>query len=212
VKGDADLVAGNIAQGVNLFGVVGTLTGGSSTYNAGVPDTGQRVSYADYDDGYYSPTVGIDWPNPRFTDNGNGTVTDNLTGLIWLKDADCLGETAWTTALTNIGHSGDGAGTSLNSGKEFSCDSYTAGTHNDWRLPNVRELHSLIDFSQPTGGATVALPSDHPFTGVRLHYYWSSSADADRADVAWLVYLGDGSVLAGYKTSTYYVWPVRGGQ
>ena len=42
---------------------------------------------------------GVAWPNPRFTDNGNGTVTDNLTGLIWLKNADCLGLRAWDTAL-----------------------------------------------------------------------------------------------------------------
>ncbi len=37
---------------------------------------------------------GIAWPAPRFTDNMNGTVVDNLTGLVWLKNADCLERSA----------------------------------------------------------------------------------------------------------------------
>ena len=51
--------------------------------------TGQTVSYALGDDGDLQK--GVMWPVPRFTDNGSGTVTDNLTGLIWLKDANCFG-------------------------------------------------------------------------------------------------------------------------
>jgi len=51
--------------------------------------TGQTTSYATGDDGDLQR--GIPWPNPRFTDNEDGTVTDNLTGLIWLKDANCFG-------------------------------------------------------------------------------------------------------------------------
>ena len=50
-------------------------------------------------DGEYR--AGVAWPSPRFTDNGNGTVTDNLTGLIWLKDAGCLGEQTWANALNS---------------------------------------------------------------------------------------------------------------
>ena len=41
------------------------------------------------------------WPNPRFTDNSDGTVTDNLTGLIWLKDANCFGDRTWISALSD---------------------------------------------------------------------------------------------------------------
>ncbi|MGC2063762.1 MAG: DUF1566 domain-containing protein, partial [Thermodesulfovibrionales bacterium] len=44
---------------------------------------------------------GVPWPNPRFTNNGNGTVTDNLTGLIWLKNASCFGQQAWDIALVS---------------------------------------------------------------------------------------------------------------
>jgi hypothetical protein len=83
------------------------------------------------------------------------------------------------------------------------------GSHQtDWRLPNVRELFSLIDFSQygPT------LPSGHPFTGVQSSSYWSSTTTAYSTSGAWSVYLYAGSVNNGIKTGTAYVWPVRGGQ
>lgn len=64
---------------------------------APVERTGQTTSYAAGDDGDLQR--GAIWPNPRFTDNGNGTVTDNLTGLIWLKDANCFGKRFWADAL-----------------------------------------------------------------------------------------------------------------
>ncbi len=55
---------------------------------APVPKTGQVTTYAVGDDGDHM--AGIAAPSPRFTDNGNGTVTDNLTGLVWLKDGNCI--------------------------------------------------------------------------------------------------------------------------
>lgn len=45
--------------------------------------------------------AGVAWPSPRFTNNGDGTVTDNLTGLIWLTNADCFGTRTWTQALAD---------------------------------------------------------------------------------------------------------------
>lgn len=67
--------------------------GGVHTGRAPVPKTGVGSIAG------YTPVAGEDillqrgiaWPIPRFTDNHNGSVTDNLTGLIWLKDADCFG-------------------------------------------------------------------------------------------------------------------------
>ena len=56
---------------------------------APVPKSGQTSSNATGDDGDLQR--GVAWPDPRFTDNGDGTVTDNLTGLIWLKNANCFG-------------------------------------------------------------------------------------------------------------------------
>ena len=53
---------------------------------APVEKTGQTTSCAAGDDGALKK--GVAWPSPRFTDNADGTVSDNLTGLIWLKQAN----------------------------------------------------------------------------------------------------------------------------
>jgi hypothetical protein len=63
---------------------------------APVPKTGQTTSYASGDDGALQK--GVAWPTPRFTDNSNGTVTDKLTGLIWMKDTQFFGLRNWTQA------------------------------------------------------------------------------------------------------------------
>jgi hypothetical protein len=193
VEGDTDLVAGSIAQGVDLFGVIGICRG--------VPGTGQTVSYGTGDDGAYqlgcrpavAPQSGYGGAyNRGFTDNGDGTVTDNLTGLIWLKDAS-----NWTTALS--------AANGLADGTCGLSDSSSAG---DWRLPNVHELTSLID----PGQVAPALPVGHPFTGVQSDVYWSSTTYANITSSAWFVGLNFGSVSDVNKSYAYYVWPVRGGQ
>ena len=96
----------------------------------------------------------------RFTDNGDGTVTDNLTALIWLKNANCFGAKNWATALSDAN--------ALASGSCGLSDGSIAG---GWRLPNGNELHSLIDLAQ----SNPALPAGHPFTGVQVNLYWTST-------------------------------------
>jgi len=165
---------------------------------APVEKTGQTTSYATGDDGDLQK--GVAWPNPRFTDNKDGTVTDNLTGLIWLKNASCFGAKPWATALSDCN--------GLANGQCGLTDGSVAG---DWRLPNVRELHSLIDYSQEDP----AITSGHPFTNVWYgepsSLYWSSSTDAGEAGTAWGVYLGGGGVDDPGKTDSGHVWPVRSG-
>jgi hypothetical protein len=163
-------------------------------YPAGVEITGQTISYATGDDGDLKK--GIMWPNPRFKDNGNGTVTDNLTGLIWLKDANRFGKRSWTDALNDCNALADN-GVGLTDGS-------SAG---DWRLPNVKELSSLIDF----GNRRSALPNGHPFTNVQRDYYWSSTTHADHSHRAWYVRIPSGRVNNDRKTYRRSVWPVRGG-
>ena len=63
-----------------------------------VPKTGQTTSYGTREDGALQK--GVAWPTPRFTDNNNGTVTDKLTGLIWMKNADYFGLRTWVQALS----------------------------------------------------------------------------------------------------------------
>ena len=66
---------------------------------APVAATGQTTTYGGGDDGWYQMGVSAE---PRFTDNGDGTVTDNLTGLIWTKAADCFGLRDWANAVSDV--------------------------------------------------------------------------------------------------------------
>jgi len=163
-----------------------------------VGKTGQTAFYATGDDGDLEK--GVAWPNTRFTDNSDGTVTDNLTGLIWLKVANyktssTTGSTTWALALSFCN--------SLHNGQCGLTDGSLAG---DWRLPNVKELHSLVDFGQ----YSPALPSGHPFTDVQTNsYYWSSTTTENSTTKAWNLYPVDGSVPTAIKTSGSFVWPVR---
>ena len=159
--------------------------------------TGQTHSYAAGDDGDLQR--GVAWPYPRFTDNGDGTVTDNLSGLMWLKDTNCFGEITWQEALDKV------ADLNVNPGS-YSCEGYTAG-YTDWRLPNRKELHSLTDASQER----LVLPQGHPFLNAQFDYYWSSTTCAADGMVAWFVHMGYGNVVPGYKPGNTYMWPVRAG-
>jgi hypothetical protein len=187
----------HVLAGKTLWGLTGgqwgVITGTRPA--APVPLTGQTASYAVGDDGDLER--GVAWPTPRFTDNGNGTVTDNLTGLIWLKNANCFGLRNWVTALTDA-----------NGLASSSCGLTDGSSAGDWRLPNVRELQSLIDY----GRFNPALPAGHPFTNVQGPDYWSSSTYGLATTAAWAVNLDGGIVNGGDKTITLYVWPVRGGQ
>ncbi|MCB0155913.1 MAG: DUF1566 domain-containing protein, partial [Anaerolineae bacterium] len=138
------------------------------------------------------------WRGERFTDNGNGTVRDNMTGLIWLKNANCYDRRTWETALLLASILADG-----------SCGLSDGSASGNWRLPNLNELHSLIDLSQ----SAPAMPAGHSFIDVQTGVYWSSTTSTpNRRNIAWNVYLYTGGVYDGYKTFTNYVWPVRGGQ
>jgi hypothetical protein len=142
---------------------------------------------------------GVAWPFPRFTDNSTGTVTDNLTGLIWLKSANCFGTQTWAQALTDAnGLASPACGLS---------DGSTAG---QWRLPNLRELQSLIDYN----AFTPAIQSGSPFLGLQSSVrYWSSTTVANNNPNAWDIDFDIGTVNRNQpKTSAFYVWPVRGGQ
>jgi len=126
----------------------------------------------------------------RFTVQTNTEcVKDNLTGLIWARNANQLGRVTWFNALS-------------------SCNNLNYGGKTDWRLPTIQELCSLIDYSN----FCPALPTGHPFNVVQLDYYWSSATYANGADYAWCVFLYHGLVDVSTKVTAYYAWPVRGGQ
>ncbi len=151
--------------------------------------------------------AGVSWPNPRFTDNGDGTVTDNLTGLIWLKNANCAEEyMGWEDALSYCNNLASG-----------SCGLTDGSVAGDWRLPNRFELESLLDLQYsfpavPNTAGTGQWTSGDPFTNVQSSYYWSATTYASHTHYAWSVLMSYGVVSSSNKSSRHYVWPVRAGQ
>jgi len=170
--------------------------------------TGQTTVYATGDDG--GQHKGVAWPGTRFVDHGDGTVTDQLTGLIWLKNAATCTPTTFPQALTEVG--------ALASGAQGLTDGSKAG---DWRLPNLNELESLVDAST----SSPALPEGNPFTNVSNDIYWTSTAYTGsasgplggwKATEAWAIRLGDGCYINDNfnnleATSSNGVWAVKGG-
>jgi len=148
---------------------------------------------------------GVPWPTPRFVDNGDGTVTDMLTALVWLRNANCFGSRGWVQALADANTLASGA-----------CGLSDGSVAGDWRLPSVKELVSLIDFEYfdvalSNASGTGQWSEGDPFIAVQSDVYWSSSSYVAQPSAAWYVDLYDGWVLNFAKTSTLLlVWPVRG--
>jgi hypothetical protein len=140
---------------------------------------------------------GVPWPNPRFTNNGNGTITDNLTGLIWAQNQNCFSNVPWATALA--------LANTLASGACGLSDGSIAG---DWRVPNVMELLSLIHYG--TSGPYAYLASQG-FSGFSAAGCWSSTTLNDYPAVAFVVAFNNGELTPTPKNGTTFVCLVRGG-
>lgn len=122
--------------------------------------------------------AGVAWPDPRFVDNGNGTITDTLTDLVWLKNADCYGPTAWQQSLDNARQ--------LATGTCGLTDNSAAGA---WRLPNRTEMLSIISYQASDGAAWFA---SQGFTGGVQGWYWTSDSYAPTPATKWIVHsVGD---------------------
>jgi hypothetical protein len=133
--------------------------------------------------------------SPRYVDNANGTVTDNLTGLIWLKNANCFGQHNWADALTVS-----------NGLKDGDCGLTDGSVAGDWHLPNMKEMMSLVDYGQ----SDPALSPGHPFTGVQADNYWTSSSRVNSPTDAWNVpFIGYDVHAPTGKLLELSVWPVR---
>lgn len=157
-----------------------------------VHKTGQTNSVVAGDDG--AEQKGYVQSGDRFTDNGNYTISDNRTGLMWLQAMDACGETTWAGAV------------------EY-CENLNYGGYTDWRLPNARELESMVDYSK--GGYSGALPEDHPFTDMDLRsgsYFWSSTTLNSDTNIAVDLNLYTGMLSGATKDIEMKVWPVRGGE
>jgi len=138
----------------------------------------------------------------RYKDNGNGTITDNRSGLIWLKNANCFGALNWEKAKQSAA--------TLASGQCGLRDGSGAG---DWRLPTKEELKAMMDkkYKIPAlsnAKGTAQWKEGEVFSSVQSGY-WSSATHAGTTSYAWYANLNDGYVGADLKTSNNNVWPVR---
>ena len=124
-----------------------------------------------------------DLPNRRFLDNGDGTITDTETNLMWQKRGSEVA-LSWMEAKSSIknGH-------------------YSFG-HNDWRLPTIKELISIVDYGRHN-------PAIDPVFECEPSVYWSSTTLAYYPYDARLVHFYDGFVSYSNKTGYYYVRAVR---
>jgi hypothetical protein len=159
-----------------------------------LPATGQTKCY-DFN-GNEIGCASADWPGQdgsyqkgcptvdRFVDNGDGTVTDNCTGLMWQKEtAPGANAYTWQTALQY-------------------CEGLELAGHDDWRLPNVRELQSIVDFGRTT-------PPIDPVFDAMKEWYWSSSANVGDPGYAWGVDFIGGGVNDGTTDTGLCVRAVR---
>ena len=133
----------------------------------------------------------------RFLDNGDGTVTDLETELMWLKDVSCLGSEHWQAGLDVVNEFNRDP-------LVFHCRDFTAASYDDWALPNRNELRSLISYSADLPALATDFPTDHV-----QPYYWTSTTLASHPAMAYDVYMGTGALGIRSKKDKRYVWPVR---
>jgi hypothetical protein len=208
VAGDADLTATNIRSGTVIFGVTGTLA-------TGLLKTGQTTSYGSGSDGALQKGV-----VRSYTDNGDGTITESASGLMWEKKSDDGSihdkdnAYSWGLASSPFTMNGTMVATflaALNAGGGF------AG-HTDWRIPNLNELQSLANYqngSPAIGSAfnTGCVPSCTVLTCscTQANLHWSSTTYQGSPGIAWLVNFTDGGMVSVGKSINLWVRAVRGG-
>ncbi len=199
-----------------VTGIVNVGNAGSNDITIKLPKTGQTTCYNTSGNILSCRNTGQDgelqkgvaWPHPRFTANRDTSITDNLTGLVWAPDGNLMllrdphwekqgpamnGSVTWQHALDYIA--------------KLNAENYLG--YNDWRLPNLKELESLVNNAQSD---TAAWLNDQGFTNAHAgDYFWSSTSAASDAAKAWCVDMTYGNTHYFNKDNNHYVWPVRGG-
>ena len=121
------------------------------------------------------------------TRDSNGIVTDSSTNLMWQDDITSVSK-AWNDAIAY-------------------CEALNLGGYNDWRLPNINELLSIIDISKINPAI-----KENIFTHITSSNYWSSSIGVSGTSNAWYVYFYNGYTGSNTKSNSSYVRCTRGGQ
>jgi hypothetical protein len=195
------------------------------------PASGQTTAYqADINDGTSDNFVDIPDDGTleagatlRYRDNGDGTITDRNTRLTWEKKSDDGGLHDKDNSYTWSG--GLGATVSGDTVWDWLEDVNTengvgfAG-HDDWRIPNVKELQSIVNYEIPFPGPAVSTAFDTACSeGCTVETcsctasfgYFSSTTDALVTTLAWFVGFSLGNVDRNEKTAPLHVRAVRGG-
>jgi len=181
------------ARGYNLF-IKNALKYGFSLF--GLPKTGVSVSYNNYDDGYYKK--GYPKSGAKFTNNGDGTITDNATGLMWVRDPSLLGgafgvpgtpsKMKYLDSLSNV-HALNYAG------------------YSDWRVPNIKEMQSIFDYSR----SYPAIDTDFFVIYDSSVYFNTSTRYACWLGALVAADLDNGFGYFSFVVELLYILPVRGG-
>jgi len=196
---------------------IATALGGGGLAAKKLPASGQTTAYGSGSDGAVQAGSAL-----SYTDNGDGTITDNVTGLMWEKKDDSGGihdkDNVYTWGMTSAPYTMNGTMVTtflatLNGGAGF------AG-HTDWRIPNAKELQSIVDYEVPYPGPVVNAAFNNGCTSgctvttcscTRSDDYWSSTTNRNYEGVAWGVGFSYGDVGDDGKGDAYYVRAVRGG-
>jgi hypothetical protein len=151
-----------------------------------LPDTGQTTSFTSTE----GEDADFNINPPSYTDNGNGTITDNVTGLMWQQT--------------------DGGEMSFESTSGY-CKSLTLGGFNDWRLPTCLELFGINSYN----GINPALNTTY-FTKTSAEYWWTGISRKDLASNIWVVNAGGGigahpksETISAGGTKRFHVRAVR---
>jgi len=127
---------------------------------------------------YYDPE--------RFVDNGDGTITDTVTGLMWQQETSL--NKNWTDALS-------------------SCQELELAGYSDWRLPGREVLRSIVDYTRYAPSLDMRF-----FIKSMAAAYWSSTTDQQEMNKAWCIHFQYGNDVSRNKNSLYAIRAVRGGQ
>jgi hypothetical protein len=158
-----------------------------------LPDTGQTTCYdvagneitcPSSGEALYGQDANYTGPQPAYRDNGDGTVTDLRTELVW-QQADDGATRDWADAGVY-------------------CDNLSLGGETDWRLPEEAELVSIVDFGRSN-------PAIHPVFSSQSSWYWTNTEYAPNTADAWNVRFYNGSSTNYGKGGTDYVRCVRSG-
>lgn len=187
-----DAAIGDVTAGKKFFctltGRWGVQTGSASIGAGNLLKTGQTIVYRAGDDGTYQKGVPF-----GYTDNGDGTVTDNVTGLMW---------------------AGDGIGSGCANGATMTwyqaidwAENLTFAGYSDWRLPNATELQSIVNYENYAPSLNTTF-----FPNTNFSIYWASTTRSWRTSYAHITRFDTGTSNNTRKFYAYYVRSIRGGR